>query len=136
MTVALQHLNYISNVKKNGTSYVIQTEKKIEFFVTKASFLVDRLDEITRTKLIMLVSMVNSCIRQVHGLMKDVLSAKVEKPENQMVLHVYLHLLQIWIHHQSTFSIYCKEGLMETLSKESKSGFDLYSVSSHSKKEL
>lgn len=56
---------------------------------------------------------------------------KVEKPENQMVYMYTFIVTNMDSSPEYLIKIYCKRGLMENFIKESKSGFDFASVSSH-----
>ena len=57
---------------------------------------------------------------------------KVEKPETRWFTCTHL-LSQTWIPHQSISSNFTASELMENFIKESKSGFDFASVSSHTR---
>ena len=77
--------------------------------------------------------MANSCIERVHGLMKGVWYARLKSRKTKWFTCTHL-LSQTWIPHQSISSNFnCKRGLMENFIKESKSGFDFASVSSHTR---
>ena len=82
--------------------------------------------------------MANSCTKQVHGLMKGawyarLKSRKTRKPENQMVYMYAFVVINMEFLPEYLIKFYCKRGRMENFIKESKSGFDFASVSSHSR---
>ena len=58
---------------------------------------------------------------------------KVEKPENQMVYMYTFVVTNMDSSPEYLIKFYCKRGLMENFIKESKSGFDFASVSSHTR---
>ena len=58
---------------------------------------------------------------------------KVEKPENQMVYMYTFVVANMDSSPEYLIKFYCKRGLMENFIKESKSGFDFASVSSHTR---
>ena len=58
---------------------------------------------------------------------------KVEKPENQMTYRYTFIVTNMDSSPEYLIRFYCKRGLMENFIKESKSGFDFASVSSHTR---
>ena len=56
---------------------------------------------------------------------------KVEKPENQMTYIYTFVVTNMESYPEYLIKFYCKRGLMENFIKESKTGFDFPSVSSH-----
>ena len=58
---------------------------------------------------------------------------KVEKPENQMVYMYTFVVTNMDSAPEYLIKFYCKRGLMENFIKESKTGFDFASVSSHTR---
>ena len=58
---------------------------------------------------------------------------KVEKPENQMVYMYTFVVTNMDSSPEYLIKFYCKRGRMENFIKESKSGFDFASVSSHAR---
>ena len=58
---------------------------------------------------------------------------KVEKLENQMVYMYTFIVTNMDSSPEYLIKFYCKRGLMENFIKESKSGFDFVSVSSHTR---
>ena len=58
---------------------------------------------------------------------------KVEKPENQMVYMYTFVVTNMDSSPEYLIKFYCKRGRMENFIKESKSGFDFASVSSHTR---
>ena len=61
------------------------------------------------------------------------LARKVEKPENQMVYMYTFIVTNMDLSPEYLIKFYCKRGLMENFIKESKTGFDFASVSSHTR---
>ena len=104
--------------EENGTSYVIRL-KENGILREKASYLVDKLDEITKNNKVDYAVVYGEFMYKAGPWPYERrVVCRVEKPENQMV---YMY----------TFD--CKRGLMENFIKESKSGFDFASVSSHTR---
>lgn len=93
--------------EENGTSYVIRL-KENGILREKASYLVDELNEITRN------NKVDYAVVYGEFMYTFVVTNMDSEPE-------YL------------IKFYCKRGLMENFIKESKSGFDFASVSSHTR---
>lgn len=58
---------------------------------------------------------------------------KVEKPENQKTYMYILIVTNMESSPEYLIKFYCKRGLMENFIKESKTGFDFASVSSHTR---
>ena len=72
-------------------------------------------------------------VKLADGLMKGVWYARVKSRKTRWFTCTHL-LSQTWIHHQSILiKFYRKRRLMENFIKESKSGFDFASVSSHTR---
>lgn len=117
--------------ERNGTRYVIRL-KENEILRCKASCLADKLDELTEN------NKVDYAV--VHGeFMYKAASwpyerrvvCKVEKPANQLVYMYTFIVTNMDSSPEQLVRFYCKRGLMENFIKESKSGFDFASVSSH-----
>ena len=117
--------------EENGTSYVIRL-KENSVLREKASFLVDELDEITKDNKV-------DCAVTYGEFMYQAgpwpyprrVVCKVEKPKNQMVYMYTFIVTNMDSSPEYLVRFYCKRGLMENFIKESKSGFDFASVSSH-----
>ena len=119
--------------EENGTSYVIRL-KENRILRDKASFLVDELDEITKENKVDYAVVYGEFMYQA-GLWpyERRVVCKVEKPENQMVYMYTFIVTNMDSSPEYLVKFYCKRGLMENFIKESKSGFDFTSVSSHSR---
>lgn len=119
--------------EENGTSYVIRL-KENSVLREKASFLVDELDEITKDNKV-------DCAVTYGEFMYQAgpwpyprrVVCKVEKPKNQMVYMYTFIVTNMDSSPEYLIRFYCKRGLMENFIKESKSGFDFASVSSHTR---
>ena len=119
--------------EENGTSYVIRL-KENGILRGKASYLVDELDEITRNNKVDYAVVYGEFMYKAKSWSYERrVVCKVEKPENQMV---YMYTFVVTNMDSSPgylIKFYCKRGLMENFIKESKSGFDFASVSSHTR---
>ena len=119
--------------EENGTSYVIRL-KENGILRGKASDLVDELDEITRNNKVEYAAIYGEFMYKAKSWPYERrVVCKVEKPENQMV---YMYTFVVTNMDSSPgylIKFYCKRGLMENFIKESKSGFDFDSVSSHTR---
>ena len=119
--------------EENGTSYVIRL-KENGILRKKASYLVDRLDEITKNnKVDYAVAYGEFMYRASSWPYERRVVCKVEKPENQMVYMYTFVVANMDSSPEYLIKFYCKRGLMENFIKESKSGFDFASVSSHTR---
>ena len=119
--------------EENGTSYVIRL-KENGILRKKASYLVDELDEITKNnKVDYAVAYGEFMYRASSWPYERRVVCKVEKPENQMVYMYTFVVTNMDSSPEYLFKFYCKRGLMENFIKESKSGFDFASVSSHTR---
>lgn len=119
--------------EENGTSYVIRL-KENRILRDKASFLVDELDEITKENKVDYAVVYGEFMYQADPWPYERrVVCKVEKPENQMVYMYTFIVTNMDSSPEYLVKFYCKRGLMENFIKESKSGFDFTSVSSHSR---
>jgi hypothetical protein len=119
--------------EENGTSYVIRL-KENSVLREKASFLVDELDEITKDNKVDYVATYGEFMYQAGPWpYPRRVVCKVEKPENQMVYMYTFIVTNMDSSPEYLIRFYCKRGLMENFIKESKSGFDFASVSSHTR---
>ena len=119
--------------EENGTSYVIRL-KENRILRDKASFLVDELDEITKENKVDYAVVYGEFMYQAGPWPYERrVVCKVEKPENQMVYMYTFIVTNMDSSPEYLVKFYCKRGLMENFIKESKSGFDFTSVSSHSR---
>ena len=119
--------------EENGTSYVIRL-KENGILRKKASYLVDELDEITKNnKVDYAVAYGEFMYRASSWPYERRVVCKVEKPGNQMVYMYTFVVTNMDSSPEYLFKFYCKRGLMENFIKESKSGFDFASVSSHTR---
>ena len=117
--------------EENGTSYVIRL-KENGILREKASHLVDELDEITRNNKVDYAVVYSEFMYKAGPWPYERrVVCKVEKPENQMVYMYTFIVTNMDSSPEYLIKIYCKRGLMENFIKESKSGFDFASVSSH-----
>lgn len=119
--------------EENGTNYVIRL-KENGILCGKASHLVDELDEITRNNKVDYAVVYGEfmCKAGPWPYGRRVV-CKVEKPENQMVYMYTFIVTNMDSSPEYLIKFYCKRGLMENFIKESKSGFDFASVSSHTR---
>ena len=119
--------------EENGTSYVIRL-KENGILRKKASYLVDELDEITKNnKVDYAVAYGEFMYRASSWPYERRVVCKVEKPENQMVYMYTFVVANMDSSPEYLIKFYCKRGLMENFIKESKSGFEFASVSSHTR---
>ena len=119
--------------EENGTSYVIRL-KENSVLREKASFLVDELDEITKDNKVDYAVTYGEFMYQAGPWpYPRRVVCKVEKPENQMVYMYTFIVTNMDSSPEYLIRFYCKRGLMENFIKESKSGFDFASVSSHTR---
>ena len=119
--------------EENGTSYVIRL-KENGILRGKASYLVDELDEITRNNKVDYAVVYGEFMYKAKSWPYERrVVCKVEKPENQMVYMYTFVVTNMDSSPEYLIKFYCKRGLMENFIKESKSGFDFASVSSHTR---
>ena len=119
--------------EENGTSYVIRL-KENGILREKASCLVNELDEITRNNKVDYAVVYGEFMYKASSWAYERrVVCKVEKPENQMVYMYTFIVTNMDSSPEYLIKFYCKRGLMENFIKESKSGFDFASVSSHSR---
>ena len=119
--------------EKNGTSYVIRL-KENGILREKASDLVDELDEITQNNTVDYAAAYGEFMYKAGSWPYERrVVCKVEKPENQMVYMYTFVVINMESSPEYLIKFYCKRGRMENFIKESKSGFDFASVSSHSR---
>lgn len=119
--------------EENGTGYVIRL-KENKILRAKASFLVDELDEITKDNKVDYAVVYGEFMYQASSWPYERrVVCKVEKPENQMIYMYTFLVTNMDSSPEYLIKFYCKRGLMENFIKESKSGFDFASVSSHTR---
>ena len=119
--------------EKNGTSYVIRL-KENGILREKASDLVDELDEITQNNTVDYAAAYGEFMYKAGSWPYERrVVCKVEKPENQMVCMYTFVVTNMEFSPEYLIKFYCKRGRMENFIKESTSGFDFASVSSHSR---
>ena len=119
--------------EENGTSYVIRL-KENKTLRSKAEDLEDKLDEITKNNKVDYAVVYGEFMYQAGSWPYERrVVCKVEKPENQMVYMYTFIVTNMDSSPEYLIKFYCKRGLMENFIKESKSGFDFASVSSHTK---
>ena len=119
--------------EETGTSYVIRL-KENGILREKASHLVDKLDEITRNNKVDYAVVYGEFMYKAGSWPYERrVVCKVEKPENQMVYMYTFVVTNMDSSPEYLIKFYCKRGLMENFIKESKSGFDFSSVSSHTR---
>ena len=119
--------------EENGTSYVIRLKENC-ILLAKASHLVDELDEITRDNKVDYAVVYGEFMYKAGSWPYErCVVCKVEKPENQMVYMYTFVVTNMDSSPEYLIKFYCKRGLMENFIKESKSGFDFASVSSHTR---
>ena len=108
----------------------------------KASDLVDELDEITQNNTVDYAAAYGEFMykagswpyeRRMVCKVEKPENQKTRKPENQMVYMYAFVVINMEFLPEYLIKFYCKRGLMENFIKESKSGFDFASVSSHSR---
>ena len=119
--------------EENGTGYVIRL-KENAVLRDKASYLVDELDEITKNNKVDYAVTYGEFMYQA-GIWpyERRVVCKVEKPENQMTYMYTFIVTNMESSPEYLIKFYCKRGLMENFIKESKTGFDFASVSSHTR---
>ena len=119
--------------EENGTSYVIRL-KENKTLRSKAIDLLDKLDEITQNNKVDYAIVYGEFMYQAGSWPYERrVVCKVEKPENQMVYMYTFIVTNMDSSPEYIIKFYCKRGLMENFIKESKSGFDFASVSSHTR---
>lgn len=119
--------------EENGTEYVIRL-KENRILREKASYLVDELDEITKANKVDYAVVYGEFMYQAGSWPYERrVVCKVEKPENQMVYMYTFIVTNMDSSPEYPIKFYCKRGIMENFIKESKSGFDFASVSSHTR---
>ena len=119
--------------EENGTGYVIRL-KENGSLRSKAEYLVDKLNEITKTNKTDYAVVYGEFMYQAGSWPYERrVVCKVEKPENQMIYMYTFIVTNMDSSPEYLIKFYCKRGLMENFIKESKSGFDFASVSSHTR---
>ena len=119
--------------EENGTGYVIRL-KENAVLRDKASYLVDELDEITKNNKVDYAVVYGEFMYQAGPWPYERrVVCKVEKPENQMTYMYTFIVTNMESSPEYLIKFYCKRGLMENFIKESKTGFDFASVSSHTR---
>ena len=119
--------------EENGTSYVIRL-KENGILRDKASCLVDELNEITKDNKVDYAVVYGEFMYQASSWPYERrVVCKVEKPENQMTYMYTFIVTNMDSSPEYLIKFYCKRGRMENFIKESKSGFDFDSVSSHTR---
>ena len=119
--------------EENGTGYVIRL-KENSILRDKASFLVDKLDEITKDNKVDYAVVYGEFMYQAGSWPYERrVVCKVEKPADQMTYMYTFIVTNMTSSPEYLIRFYCKRGLMENFIKESKSGFDFASVSSHTR---
>ena len=119
--------------EENGTSYVIRL-KENGTLRSKASSLADELNEITKDNKVDYAVVYGEFMYQAGPWPYERrVVCKVEKPENQMIYMYTFIVTNMDSSPEYLIKFYCKRGLMENFIKESKSGFDFSSVSSHTR---
>ena len=119
--------------EENGTSYVIRL-KENNNLREKASYLIDELDEITKENKVDQAVVYGEFMYQAGSWPYERrVVCKIEKPENQLTYLYTFIVTNMDASPEYLIKFYCKRGLMENFIKESKSGFDFASVSSHSR---
>ena len=119
--------------EENGTGYVIRL-KENAILRDKASYLVDELDEITKNNKVDYAVVYGEFMYQAgpRPYERHVV-CKVAKPENPMIYMYTFIVTNMESSPEYLIKFYCKRGLMENFIKESKTGFDFASVSSHTR---
>ena len=119
--------------EENGTSYVIRL-KENGLLREKASYFMDELNEITRNNKVDYAVVYGEFMYKAKSWPYERrVVCKVEKPENQIVYMYTFVVTNMDSAPEYLIKFYCKRGLMENFIKESKSGFDFASVSSHTR---
>jgi len=119
--------------EENGTGYIIRL-KENAILRDKASYLVDELDEITKNNKVDYAVVYGEFMYQAGPWPYERhVVCKVAKPENQMIYMYTFIVTNMESSPEYLIKFYCKRGLMENFIKESKTGFDFASVSSHTR---
>ena len=119
--------------EENGTRYVIRL-KENNNLREKAAYPVDELDDTTRENKVDYAVVYGEFMYQAASWPYERrVVCKVEKPENQMTYMYTFIVTNMNSSPEYLIRFYCKRGLMENFIKESKSGFDFASVSSHTR---
>ena len=119
--------------EENGTSYVIRL-KGNKVLREKASFLADALTSRTQNNKVDYAVVYGEFMYKAGPWPYERrVVCKVEKPENQMVYMYTFIVTNMDSSPEYLIKFYCKRGLMENFIKESKSGFDFSTVSSHNR---
>ena len=119
--------------EENGTRYVIRL-KGNNNLREKAAYPVDELDDTTRENKVDYAVVYGEFMYQAASWPYERrVVCKVEKPENQMTYMYTFIVTNMNSSPEYLIRFYCKRGLMENFIKESKSGFDFASVSSHTR---
>lgn len=125
--------NLYKQCEENGTGYVIRL-KENGILREKAFHLLDELDEITRNNKVDYAVVYGEFMYKAGSWPYERrVVCKVEKPENQMVYKYTFVVTNMDSSPEYLIKFYCKRGMMENFIKESKTGFDFASVSSHSR---
>jgi len=119
--------------EENGTSYVIRL-KENTVLRSEAEYLSEELNEITKDNKVDYAVVYGEFMYQAgEWPYERRVVCKVEKPENQMAYMYTFIVTNMDSSPEYLVKFYCKRGLMENFIKESKSGFDFASVSSHTR---
>lgn len=119
--------------EENGTSYVIRL-KENGILRKKASYIVDELDEITKNNKVDYAAVYGEFMYKADSWPYERrVVCKVEKLENQLTYMYTFVVTNMDSSPEYIIKFYCKRGQMENFIKESKTGFDFASVSSHTK---
>lgn len=119
--------------EENGTSYVIRL-KENGILRKKASYLVDELDGITKNNKVDYAAVYGEFMYKAGSWPYERrVVCRVEKPENQLTYMYTFVVTNMDSSPEYLIKFYCRRGQMENFIKESKTGFDFASVSSHTK---
>jgi len=119
--------------EENNVNYVIRL-KENPVLRDKAACLVDKLDKITGNNKVDYAVVYGEFMYQAGSWPYERrVICKVEKSEKQMIYTYTFVVTNMDSAPAYLIGFYCKRGLMENFIKESKSGFDFASVSSHRK---
>lgn len=119
--------------EENGTSYVIRL-KRNGILHEKVSYLVDKLNEIIKNNKVDYAVVYGEFMYKAGSWPYERrVVCKIEKLENQMVYMYTFIVTNMDSSPEYLIKFYCKRGLMENFIKESKSGFNFASVSSHTR---
>lgn len=119
--------------EENDTGYVIRL-KEDGILRERASCLVDELDEITQNNKVNHAAVYGDFMYRAGSWSYERrVVCKVEKLKDQMVYMYTFLVTNMDPSHEDLIRFYCKRGQMKNFIKESESGFDLASVSSHTK---